>query len=76
MTDRNGNVHPYSYDVLGRQTSDAVTTLGTGVDGAVRAHRHGLRQPGQCVPRHQLRRPDRAGTSSTRWRTSTTAWAS
>jgi RHS repeat-associated protein len=36
MTDRNGNVHTYTYDVLGRQTSDAVTTLGTGVDGAVR----------------------------------------
>ena len=35
-TDRNGNVHTYSYDVLGRQTSDAVTTLGSGVDGAVR----------------------------------------
>ena len=31
-----GNVHTYSYDVLGRQTSDTVTTLGTGVDGAVR----------------------------------------
>jgi RHS repeat-associated protein len=36
FTDRNGNVHTYSYDVLGRLTSDAVTTLGTGVDGAVR----------------------------------------
>ena len=35
-TDRNGNVHTFSYDVLGRQTADAVTTLGTGVDGAVR----------------------------------------
>jgi RHS repeat-associated protein len=35
-TDRNGNVHGYSYDVLGRLTSDAVTTLGTGVNGAVR----------------------------------------
>jgi YD repeat-containing protein len=29
MTDRDGNVHSYSYDVLGRQTADAVTTLGT-----------------------------------------------
>lgn len=36
MTDRNGTVHTYSYDVLGRQTADAVTTLGTGVDGTVR----------------------------------------
>jgi RHS repeat-associated protein len=35
-TDRNGNVHQYTYDVLGRITSDAVTTLGTGVDGAIR----------------------------------------
>jgi len=36
FTDRNGNVHTYTYDVLGRQTSDAVTTLGSGVDGTVR----------------------------------------
>jgi RHS repeat-associated protein len=35
-TDRNGTVHTYSYDVLGRGTADAVTALGTGVDGAVR----------------------------------------
>jgi RHS repeat-associated protein len=35
-TDRNGNVHQYSYDVLGRLTADAVTTLGAGVDGSVR----------------------------------------
>jgi RHS repeat-associated protein len=32
-TDRNGNVHTYTYDVLARQTADAVTTLGSGVDG-------------------------------------------
>ncbi len=36
VTDRNGNVHSYTYDVLGRQTADAVTTLGSGVDGSVR----------------------------------------
>jgi RHS repeat-associated protein len=35
-TDRNGTTHSYSYDVLGRPTADAVTTLGAGVDGAVR----------------------------------------
>jgi YD repeat-containing protein len=35
-TDRNGNVHTLSYDVLGRIVSDAVTTLGSGVDGSVR----------------------------------------
>jgi YD repeat-containing protein len=34
-TDRNGNVHSNVYDVLGRLTSDKVTTLGTGVDSAV-----------------------------------------
>jgi RHS repeat-associated protein len=33
--DRNGTQHTYSYDLLGRQTSDAVTTLGANVDGAV-----------------------------------------
>jgi YD repeat-containing protein len=28
--DRNGNVHTYTLDVLGRLTSDAITTLGSG----------------------------------------------
>jgi len=36
LTDRNGTTHTYTYDVLGRQVSDAVTTLGSGVDGTVR----------------------------------------
>ena len=35
-TDRNGTVHTYTYDTLGRVTVDTVTTLGSGVDGAVR----------------------------------------
>ena len=35
-TDRNGNTHSYLYDVLGRQISDQVTTLGSGVDGLIR----------------------------------------
>ncbi|MFQ3649983.1 MAG: RHS repeat-associated core domain-containing protein [Gemmataceae bacterium] len=35
-TDRNGNVHTLTYDVLGRVISDAVTTLGAGVDGRIR----------------------------------------
>jgi YD repeat-containing protein len=35
-TDPNGTTHTYTYDVLGRQTADAVTALGAGVDGAVR----------------------------------------
>lgn len=34
--DRNGDSHSYSYDVLGRQTSDSTTTLGAHVDGTVR----------------------------------------
>jgi RHS repeat-associated protein len=36
MTDRNGTTHQFSYDVLGRPISDAVTVLGAGVDGTVR----------------------------------------
>ena len=35
-TDRNGNVHQYTYDTAGREISDTVTTLGVGVDGSVR----------------------------------------
>jgi RHS repeat-associated protein len=35
-TDANGTTHAYAYDVVGRRTSDAVTALGSGVDGAVR----------------------------------------
>ncbi|MFO0848770.1 MAG: hypothetical protein U0871_09480 [Gemmataceae bacterium] len=35
-TDRNGSTHTLTYDALGRRTADAVTTLGSGVDGAVR----------------------------------------
>src|SRR5579884_851761 len=45
-TDRNGNVHQYSYDTLGRLTSDAVTTLGTGVDGSVRRIQYGYDSQG------------------------------
>jgi YD repeat-containing protein len=35
LTDRNATVHAYSFDMLGRQTKDAVTTLGPNVDPAV-----------------------------------------
>src|SRR5579885_3317312 len=35
-TDRHGTVHQYGYDVLGRLTSDKVTTLASGVDGTIR----------------------------------------
>ncbi len=36
MTDRNGTAHAYSYDVLGRQTSDTVTAFGSGVDQTIK----------------------------------------
>ena len=35
-TDQNGTVHDYAYDVLGRPTEDYASTLGSGVNGAVR----------------------------------------
>jgi RHS repeat-associated protein len=41
LTDRNGTVHTLTYDVLGRLVSDAVTTLGAGVDGSVRRLEYG-----------------------------------
>jgi YD repeat-containing protein len=48
-TDRNGNVHQYSYDVLGRETSDAATSLGAGVDGAVRRISYGYDSQGNLA---------------------------
>jgi YD repeat-containing protein len=45
-TDRNGSVHQYTYDVLGRLTADAVTTLGTGVNGAVQRIEYGYDSQG------------------------------
>src|SRR5205085_172949 len=35
MTDQNGSVHSYDFDLLGRQTADRITTLGSGVDNAI-----------------------------------------
>ena len=35
LTDQNGSVHAYDYDLLGRLTEDCITTLGTGVDSAI-----------------------------------------
>jgi hypothetical protein len=42
-------VHSYGYDVLGRRISDAVTTLGAGVDGAVRRIEVGYDGAGQAA---------------------------
>ena len=75
MTDRNGTTHQYSYDVLGRQTADAVTTLGAGVDGTRPPDRLRLRLAGQAYLSTSYDAAS-GGDSSTRWRTSTTAWAS
>jgi RHS repeat-associated protein len=36
FTDRAGNVHTYTLDILGRVTKDAITTLATGFDGSIR----------------------------------------
>ena len=74
-TDRDGNVHTYGYDVLGAQTSDAVTTLGSGVNGGVRLITTAYDGQGNAVPGDELQRdlgrehrePGRAGC--------TTAWA-
>lgn len=40
MTDPNGTVHDYTYDDAGRRIEDTVSTLGSGVDGAVRRIEH------------------------------------
>jgi RHS repeat-associated protein len=37
MTDEDGNVHNYTYDVLGRLTLDSVGTLGSGVNNTILA---------------------------------------
>ena len=36
VTDQNGTIHEYNYDLLGRLTQDRITTAGTGVDDDVR----------------------------------------
>jgi RHS repeat-associated protein len=36
FTDRAGTTHTYAFDVTGRQTADAITALGTGVDPTIR----------------------------------------
>lgn len=46
-TDQRGVVHTYGYDAAGRMTSDTVTTLPTGVDGAVRKVEWGYQDDGK-----------------------------
>jgi RHS repeat-associated protein len=36
FTDRAGTTHGYIYNILGRQTADVITVLGSGVDGSIR----------------------------------------
>jgi RHS repeat-associated protein len=36
ITDQGGTVHEFDFDMLGRQTHDRITTLGSGVDGSIR----------------------------------------
>ena len=48
--------------MLGRQTSDAVTTLGSGVDGSGAAHRDRLRHAGQRLPRSPATTRPRGGS--------------
>ena len=36
VKDQQGTIHAFAFDALGRQSQDRVTTLGSGVDGAVR----------------------------------------
>lgn len=35
VTDQGGTVHQFDFDLLGRQTQDPVTAVGTDVDGAI-----------------------------------------
>ena len=61
MTDRDGNVHGYTYDVLGRLKLDSVTTLGAGVDGTIRALGYNYTALG--LPYQQTSYSNAAGTS-------------
>ena len=49
MTDQNGTVHEYTYDALGRQTSDCATTLATNIDDTVVRIDHTYNQRGQLA---------------------------
>ena len=60
-TDQNGTSHSYSYDVLGRLTLDAVTSLATGVDGSVMAMGYSFNSLG--LPYQQTSYADAAATT-------------
>jgi YD repeat-containing protein len=45
--DRAGTVHEYTYDLLGRKLTDVASTIGSGVDDAVKKLRRHLRRRGQ-----------------------------
>ena len=59
-TDQNQTTHSFSYDILGRLKLDSVTTLGSGVDGSVRALGYTYSPLGQ--PYQQASYSDAAGT--------------
>jgi len=61
MTDRNGSVHEYSFDGLGRPTGDAVTTLADDVDDTVQ--RIGLSYEVRGMVEKATSFSDAAGTS-------------
>ena len=62
MTDQNGSTHAYGRDVLGRETLDSVTTLGSGVDGSVRAI--GTNYNTQGLPFQETSYSDAAATTA------------
>ena len=59
LTDQNGSVHQYDYDLLGRLTQDRVPTLAAGVDGAVRRTRAASEVEHNVVEVDRLRAGDR-----------------
>jgi YD repeat-containing protein len=56
MTDQNGSTHAYGLDLLGRETSDSVIVLGSGVDGSVRLHAMNYDEQGNVYQNDGLRR--------------------
>jgi RHS repeat-associated protein len=61
MQDQNVNIHTYSRDVLGRVTLDAVTTLGSGVNGSILAL--GFKYTALGLPYQQTSYSDSSGAT-------------